>query len=74
MGYNVNTVKCVNCDHTWVSVWPEGCLLKTIECPACRRRGVKIATLEETAFHAINNISINSIFMGRLLDGRVNVD
>ena len=43
----VHEAVCLYCLHRWIEVRPQGSLLKSLECPSCRKRGYVIATGQE---------------------------
>lgn len=45
--HKVEELICVKCLQRWIGVFPEGTLLKDIECPKCKEQGFVIATGQE---------------------------
>ena len=46
-GYNICEVICIGCKHRWIAVYPDGVLLKELQCPSCKEQGYVIQTGQE---------------------------
>lgn len=47
MPHVVRETVCLQCLYRWIAVYPEGTLLKALECPNCHEQGYVIATGED---------------------------
>ena len=51
MPHVVQDTVCLKCLYRWIAVYPEGTLLKALQCPECHEQGYVIATGQELEVH-----------------------